>query len=131
MRTRSYKPSDASFVAAIHAERGFVCEIPDLASPEWESVLVGVDDQDQPVMVLGARKTVEVVMWASPDWQTPGVRMAMFRELYFGMRGLLSAKGYRSACAWLAPSVVKTFGSRLRRTFGWVKSPWECWETGW
>ncbi len=93
--------------------------------------MVGVDAADEPVAIVGALKTVEIVMWADPEWSTPGARLEMLRSTHEAMQKELDRKGYRSAHAWLSPAVAKAFGRRLRKMFGWQRSPWESWEKGW
>lgn len=99
---------------------------PNLADPEFITRLVVVDDNDTPVVAGMARRTVEVYGLFDPDWESPAWRFEALRLLHEAMRHDLGAKGYHDAHAWIPPSLLKSFGRKLRHVFGWKQDPWAC-----
>lgn len=120
---RPYRASDEPILRAIHEAQGFDYPFPDLG--QFEGVMVSTDEDDLPVQALAARKTVEMFMLGDPNYRTPRWRMAHFAPLHEEMRKLLLDRGYTDVHAWLPPQIAKQFGSRLRRTFGWIPSAWQ------
>lgn len=120
---REYKSSDEPILRALHEAQGFSYEFPDLS--KFEGVLVSTDEDDKPVQALAARKTAEIFMLGDPNYRTPAWRMAHFVPLHEEMHKFMLSRGFTDVHAWLPPEVVKQFGSRLKRSFGWVESGWQ------
>lgn len=86
-----------------------------------ESCLVVVDDSDTPVMAVAAERIVQLYGWFDKDLP-PVQKMTALRVAHWGMRLELMEKGYKSAEAFLPPSICERFGRRLMRSFGWVEN---------
>lgn len=121
---RAYRPSDEAALRAIHAEQGFDYAFPDLS--QFVEIMVAVDENDVPVQAVLARKTVEIYFLADKGWRTPAWRMRLFTDIHLAMHKRLLELGFTDAHAWIPPQIVKSFGRRLKRVFGWVESRWTC-----
>jgi hypothetical protein len=120
---RDYRPYDEPVLRRIHAEQGFDYPFPDLS--EFEEVLVVTDEDNLPVQMVAARKTVEIYFMGDPEWRTPAWRLDALKGLHEVLGGLLKEKGYTDALAFIPPKVVKAFGRRLERDFGWIRGRWQ------
>jgi hypothetical protein len=89
-----------------------------------EAIFVIVDDDDQPVAAFAAKRIVEIYAWIG-DIPTPAKMQAM-RIGHGAMPGMLRARGYTQAEAFLPPGIAERFGRRLARSFGWVRN-WSSW----
>ena len=124
MRIRDLKPEDIPVLRRLHQARGYDYPFPDLTAPEFVAVRVLVLEDDQPVEVVAARKTVECYCWLDPAWRNPRWRLDGLMLLHEDMRQQLEKQGFTDAHAWPPPDIERAFGKRLRRIFGWVKSDW-------
>jgi len=120
---RPYRASDEPILRAIHKAQGFDYEFPDLG--RFEGVLVSTDENDSPIQAIAARKTVEMYFLGDPNYRTPRWRMAHFAALHEEMHKFLLDRGYTDVLAFIPPEIVKSFGKRLQRTFGWVPGRWQ------
>lgn len=120
---REYRPSDEPVLRALHEAQGFDYPFPDLS--QFEGILVSTDEHDLPVQALAARKTAELFMLGDPSYRTPVWRMSHFAPLHEEMHRFMKSRGYSDVHAWLPPEIVKQFGSRLKRSFGWLPSRWQ------
>jgi hypothetical protein len=84
------------------------------------------------VVTVAARPTVELYFIGDPKWSTPAMRLEVFKAVHREMEKRLSELGYTDGHAWLPPSLAKSFGRRLIKTFRfpngapqWVRSTWE------
>jgi hypothetical protein len=126
VKVRPFRKEDEPVLRAMYEQMGFDYVLPELEGRDFVSVWVAVDETDAPVMALAARKTVEMFMLADQRWKTPGWRMEAFSELHFACHQDVLRQGFTDAHCWLPPQVVKSFGRRLKRYFGWVESKWKC-----
>lgn len=86
--------------------------------------MVVVDEDDRPVRAIGARKTVEMIQVGDPNWRHPAIRFRALCLLHDSMTQILLSLGYKSANCWLADSLVKAYGRRLR-SLGWFGVAWK------
>lgn len=117
--------SDIPILNRMAVSSGF--PYPDLTEP-LEAVIVLADDEDRPVMAVGAKRLVELYLWCGKGMAlTPHENIAALRLLHDGMAEQLKTLGYNGGVeAFLPPSVAAKFGKRLEKTFGWVKN-WPSW----
>jgi hypothetical protein len=121
---RPLQAKDIPRLRELHAASGFAWEFPDLRS--FLSAQVFVDENDIPVILIGARPMAEVVGIFDPAWETAGVKMAAFTALYGAVEADCRAAGIKEVVAWLPPQIAKAFSRRLRRHFSWVENRWAC-----
>lgn len=121
MKVRSLRASDLAALKRMYEQSGFDYEWPDLASREFEAVEVVVDERDEPLMAAAAKRTIELYLFAG-EMEHPAAKLHALRLLHGALAEKLRAKGYGEANAFLPPEVEKSFGRRLMRTFGWLKS---------
>ncbi len=103
---------------------GLDYKFPDLSQPQFVDIEIAEEDG----LIIGAiasRKTVETYLLIDPDWKTPGWRQEALMQLHLSAHGAVKALGFTDANAWVPPQVVKSFGRRLQRVFGWKKSVWD------
>ena len=120
MRIRRYRAEDGPILSqwydeSIHGTKPMEFGVSDMAA-----VFVLVDDSDVPRMAMGGRKTVEIMLMADPDWESPAVRMAGLRALAKEIFKTLFTLGYRSAHCWLEEKLMKSYPRRLR-TLGMIE----------
>lgn len=126
MQVRQFKDSDYQWVLELYRRQGFDYELPTMDA--FKLVQVVVDDEDQPVMVLAARPTVEMFLIVDSAWETPQWRLEAFKLVHEAMRAALEAEGITDVHAWLPPEIEKSFARRLMRRFGWKQQLWNCYS---
>lgn len=124
MRVRDVAQKDLPRLRELFEQQGFEYELPDFADKDFLAKQAVVDDADRVVMMVAARRTVELYMLVDKDWETPGWRMQAFALLHAAMRKVLIRLGIADAHCWLPPAIAKSFGRRLMRQFGWSKPVW-------
>lgn len=126
MRVRHYRESDFEVLKRIHETQGFEYDFPNLDESQFVVKAVLVDENDVPVQAVLARQTIELYMLSDSSRGTPGERLEWFSWLNVAVRTELKRQGYADVHAWLPPQVVKSFGRRLVRMFGFTESKWRC-----
>lgn len=124
MTVRPLKPEDIPQLQAIYEEMGFDYSFPDLLSPEFVDVTV-LEDGGRPIMAIASRKTVEAYLFMDKSWGTPAWRQEGFMQVHLAAHKAIKALGFRDAHCWVPPQIVRSFGRRLERVFGWRKSAWD------
>jgi hypothetical protein len=97
---------------------------------DFDSVLVAVDESDNPVMFIGAWKRAEVHAVLDPKWSTPGARLALFHQVHDAMNDKLKSEGFEQVVTWFdedATKAAKRFQKRLG-LWGWLKSDKRSWH---
>ncbi len=122
MKVREFRDSDLPALELMHAESGFSYQFPDLRGPRAECVLVVTDESDHPVMAAYAEQILQIGLLRSA--MEPSAAVYGIRLLHQHMAVKLRAKGWEEANCFLPPPIAKQFGSRLRRTFGWIANTW-------
>lgn len=122
---RPLQEKDIAGLKQLHAASGFAWPFPEFG-PEMLSALVFVDQDDRPVMLVGARKMAEVFMIADPAWEKPAIRAAALDALYLETSAELKGYGIPEVVAWLPAQVAKKFARRLCRRFGFKENRWTC-----
>lgn len=105
----------------------FLAQNIDYEFPPIEKLLVHVlvDDKDEPIMAVAARKTAELYLLCDPGWRTPAWRWEALLKLHEAVRKELERQDYDDVHIWIPPQ-LKSFGKRLMRKLGWSKPLWEC-----
>ena len=124
MRIRDLRPDDIPYIEQWHSESGFDYKLPDFDSPIFPVARVVVDEDDRPVQLVACRKTVEIFFLGDSEWRNPRWRLEALTQLHEDVRRELERLGYEDGHCWPPPQVEKSFGKRLSRLFGWVKSDW-------
>lgn len=124
MTIRPYRASDDARLKEIYAEMGFSYQFPNLSEPQFVNIQVAEDD-GVVVGAIASRMTVETYLLMDKGWKTPGWRQEILMQLHLSAHKAVKALGYTDANAWVPPEVVKSFGRRLQRVFGWKRSVWE------
>lgn len=97
------------------------------STAKLEALLVVVDDEDRPLMAVGAKRICELYLWCGK--LPPLVTIHGLRLLHEAMSRELKRLGYDEVNAFLPPSICKKFARRLEKTFGW-KPNWPGWTRG-
>lgn len=120
---RQLSDNDAARVEEIFRKQGFVYTLPRCAD-FLESV--AIDDEGLQIAVA-ARPTVELYLFADPEWGTPGERNAALKFLHREMAARLRARGVQDAHMWVPPQLSR-FTKRLVRNYGWelIGPEWPC-----
>ena len=124
MKIRPIKESDVEYLRRWHAGSGFEYPFPDISSPEFVACYVVADDDDKPIQAYLAKETIEMYALFDPQWQTPRRRIDAMVEAHEAVRLRLKELGYKDVNCWIPPQIEKSFGRRLSRIFGWVRSQW-------
>lgn len=124
MEIRQVRESDAPRLRELFDAQGFDYALPDFRSPEFMACLVVCDERDQPVLVVGARRTVELYLLSDPKWATPRWRLEALKLMHTAMQERLAQIGIQDAHIWIPPAICKSFGRRLMRCFGWRRQLW-------
>lgn len=122
MKVRDCEPSDLPRLQELFNQHGFEYDLPDLSRMLSAKV---VESDGAIVQAILARTTVEVYMLGDQQWSTPALRFAALQKIHEAMRQELVIKGIEDVHCWLPPQVAKSFGRRLRHSFGWAKPLWE------
>jgi hypothetical protein len=128
VKIRKLEERDLPRLRELHRESGFDYPLPDFLAPEFERVTVVVDENDVPVQMTAARKTVEIYAIVDPNWRNPRWRLDALLQSHEEMRQGLLESGYEDVHAWLPPEVEKSFGRRLVGIFGWIPSRWKSYS---
>lgn len=122
MTTRPFRPEDLPLLKSFIEASGF--PYPDLNSPLIECIQVVVDDSDTPVAAYIAERIVQSYVLIQP--MAPHAKLHVLRVLHTDIPIILKTFGYTWVEAYIPPELVKRFGRRLERSFGWVRS-WPSW----
>ncbi len=118
MTTRALQPSDIPILTKLSAESGF--PYIDLRGPHIEAVQVIQDDKGKIIAAAAAHRITELYLWMGES--DPMVKLHALRMLHCSMAEELRKLGYQESNTFLAPNLVKSFGRRLMRTFGWQRN---------
>jgi hypothetical protein len=110
---RRAQTKDLERLKALHAATGFEWDFPDDAISAW----VWVDENDDAVMMAGARVIAEAVLISSKQG-TPQQRLAIMERLMEVVRRDVDNFGISEAVAWIPDGIWKAFSRRLKR-LGW------------
>jgi hypothetical protein len=122
MTIRPIQPSDIPTIRGMYELSGLKYTFPDLLGPKMESVMV-IESDGVVVAACAAERITQLYLWMEDDH--PAAKMHYVKVLHEAMATELKSKGYNSVEAYLPPELEKSFGRRLMRNFGWVKS-WPC-----
>lgn len=123
MRNRPLEERDLPVLQAIYDRLPYRFDdgFPDFLSEEYEAAEVVVDTDDRPLMVVGAKRAVEMVMICDPS-RPVLVRIHGIAMLHAALRKMLRALGYREASSFIPPEIEKTHGRTMERRFGWQRA---------
>jgi len=123
MTTRPLEERDIPALKAIYNDLNYKFDdgFPDFLSDAYEAAEVVVDASDVPIMVVGAKKAVEMVMICSPNPHVL-VRLKGIALLHERMRFILRNLGYKDANSFIPPEIEKTHGRTMVKRFGWIPS---------
>lgn len=121
MRSRPLEERDLPVLEEIYNRLPYKFDggFPDFLSAEYEAAEVVVDADDRPLMVVGAKKAVEMVMVCDPS-RPVLIRLQGIALLHERMRAMLRALGYGEASSFIPPEIEKTHGRTMERRFGWL-----------
>jgi hypothetical protein len=123
MTVRDYRPDDLRHFQRMHEAMGFDYLLPDF--DKMEAVKVVVDENDLPLAAAGAEKILQLYFLCG-KFEHPAAQLHSITLLHAAMAPPLREKGYHEVNAFLPPSIARSFGRRLERTFGWSKN-WLSW----
>jgi len=110
---RRVRIEDLPRLKELHEEAGFNWGFPDDAISAW----VWVDEENEPVMMVGARILAEAVVISSKR-STPQQRLAILERLMEVVRRDVDGFGIQEGVAWIPDSIWRSFSKRLKR-WGW------------
>lgn len=121
MTTRPLEERDLPVLEEIYNKLPYKFDggFPNFLSAEYEGAEVVVDVDDRPLMVVGAKRAVEMVMVCDPS-RPVLIRLQGIALLHERMRGMLQALGYKEASSFIPPQIEKTHGRTMQRRFGWL-----------
>ncbi len=122
MIVRQLTEADGPALLKIAEENGFPYVDP--FGPNIEASAAVACEDGTLVMAVAAARSVELYLWATKI--SPAAKIYALRLMHQSIAAQLAEKGYKEANAYLPPSVARSFGKRLERTFGWVKN-WASW----
>ncbi len=93
---------------------------PALDGPHIEAVQV-VEENGEIIGAAIAKSIIELYLVGDPTLH-PKVRMNAVCLLHQGMIAELAELHFREANIFLRPDLIKTFGRRLKRSFGWCEN---------
>lgn len=130
MTTRPLEERDLPILKEIYngLDYAFDDGFPDFLSSQFESAEVVVDASDTLIMVVGAKKAVEMVMICSPKPHVT-VRLQGIALLHKKMQEILSRLGYKEASASIPPEIVNTHGRTMQKRFNWLRA-WPTYRIG-
>jgi hypothetical protein len=123
MIVRPVKISDLPTLRNMHAMSGLDYKFPDITGPMMESVLV-IESDGVPVAACAAERITQLYLWME-EVDHPAAKLHYVKILHEALATELRKKGYTCTEAYIPPQLEKSFGRRLMRNFGWVKS-WPC-----
>jgi hypothetical protein len=88
--------------------------------------VVAVNENDIPVMFVGAWSRAEVHMAIDKEWGTPGSRLALFQQVHCEMEKELKSRSVGQVVTWFGGE-LKSFKKRLQK-LGWIKSELTSWH---
>ena len=120
--------SDVETLKRFHAEQKWPYDFPDLDEQQFVVKRALHDDDGALVGGVVARKSVELYFLGDATWRTPRWRLEALKLMHEDMRVDLAKQEYTDGHCWLPPQVSKSFGKRLKKTFGWRKSTWDVYS---
>lgn len=124
MRVRDYEPGDLEFVKLWFQQQGFEYDLPDMDNENFIAKQTVLDDDDHPVMIVAARRTVELYLFGDKDFGTPGMRLEALKMMHGAIQKRLKALNVQDVHLWMPPQIVRSFGRRLMKMFGWKRPLW-------
>lgn len=120
MKVRPLRDSDIPILESWTSASGF--EYPDCDDPLVEKILVVADDDDRPILVVPAKRLVEIY-----GWFNPGAGSALRNEAIALMQPAmieeLKKLGYKCAETFIYPKLERRgFGRILTERFGWHRN---------
>lgn len=115
-------PEDIPVLREMYQRAGYEYEFPNLNSHLFEEIQVLVNDDGAPIMAAAAERIIQLYLFCGESFKHPAARLYGIQLLHDALAKSLKRKGYREANAFLPPEIEKTFGKRLRKTFGWTKN---------
>jgi len=119
MHVRELRDSDIPTLRAIYEKSGFEYSFPDLRGPLMENVQVVVDEKGQPIMAAAAERILQAYLLVS-DGLHPATKLRGIKMLHDSLATPLREKHYTEINCFIPPTLAKSFGRRLMRTFQWV-----------
>ena len=99
-------------------------ELPWTFGRDFLGALAVVDENDVPVMAVGAWSRAEVHMLTDHTWATPEQRLRALAEVHEAMRLELEAQGVGEVHTWF--EAAERFCGRLKR-LGWKRLRKQMW----
>jgi hypothetical protein len=87
----------------------------DFAGRNFIAGLVAVDDEDEPRLLLGFRRTAEAHVIVDHDFDVPAYRLVALGELIAAAKPLMSNLGYDDVFATVGPDVPRSYLRRLKK----------------
>lgn len=137
MRIRDFEEKDIPKLEQMFKEQPWEYEMPDFSKFIANQVMV--NEQDEPMMAIACRPTLELYLLMDKNWETPGMRFAAFQDMHESVRAELydirfkrldkeEVHQFDDVHVWLPPQIEKSFSRRLMRWFGWFKPLWGCYS---
>jgi hypothetical protein len=128
MTTRPLEERDLPILEGIYDRLPYRFDggFPKFLSAEYEGAAVVVDVDDRPLMVVGAKRAVEMVMVCDPS-RPVMVRLIGIGLLHTAMRAMLRALGYTEAASFVPPAIERTHGRTMQKRFGWIPA-WKAYR---
>lgn len=98
---------------------------PDPTDPLIEAIYVVEDEHGNIIGACAAKRILELYLYKGKCGH-PATVLHMVRMLHSCMCTCLRAKGHSEVNAFIPSQLVKSFGRRLEKTFGW-RPNWKSW----
>jgi hypothetical protein len=123
MHTRKMETGDIPQIKQIFEAQGFDYEFPSIGS-NIIAKRVLCDEHGVPQVGVMARVTVDLYGVFNPAWETPAMRLWALQQLHKEMQIELREKGIEDGHFWCPPQILKSFGRRMMKMFGWKRPEW-------
>ena len=121
MNLRECTVEDESRLLELQQKQGLDYPLPAMAEMLDSSAAC---DDGEIVLACLARPTVELYLLGDPQWRTPAWRFAALGQVHTDLQNRLRRHKITDAHIWLPPQMARTFGGRLKRSFGWSRAEW-------
>lgn len=96
---------------------GFAYDMPD--PKRIEAAFVAVNENNEPIAAVYAERIPQLYFICHPK-EKALIKLHVLRLFYDALRGVLKAKGYSSADAFLPPQIEDRFGRFLTKRLGFL-----------
>jgi hypothetical protein len=118
MTVRPFRDEDRKFLDNVSRETGY--PYPNVDDHLTECIMIA-EENGKPVAALLARRAAHLYVYVDKG-VNPLRRLHALRKVSEFMKPIMRLKGYTECDGYLVPSIERSFGRRVMRSFGAVKN---------